>query len=77
MSAEQVCDILKRVHGIDSVVENHGVICLIDISKHNIMTIRSILKDLGYNKSWGIRPSSNKQVAPLVFDDDSHEKHVV
>lgn len=77
MSAEQVCDILKRVHGIDSVVENHGVICLIDISKDNVAHIRSILKELSYNKSWGIRPVDRAKVEPYVFDEDSHEKHAV
>ena len=77
MTADQVCDILKRVHGIDSVVENHGVFCLIDITKENIAKVKAILKGVGYDKSWGIRPSSNKNIPPLVQEEDSHEKHAI
>ena len=78
MSPDQACDILRRKHGIDAVVESHGVICLIDISKDNIHKIRDIMKGLGYNKSWGIRPKSNSNVAPVIFDqEDTREMHVL
>ncbi len=78
MSAEQARDILARKYGIDSVVESHGVICLLDLSEDNIMTVRSILQEIGYNKTWGIRPKARKDVKPLIFEqDDTREKHAV
>ena len=78
MSPDQACDILRRKHGIDAVVESHGVICRVDISNANVMQIRSILKEIGYNKSWGIRPKNNDKVDAYVFDqEDTREIHAV
>lgn len=77
MNAEEARNILAKRYGIDSVVESHGVICLIDLNETNIMNIRSILKEIGYNKTWGIRPKSSKDVEPIMVDEDTREKHVV
>ena len=77
MNAEEAREILARRYGIDSVVESHGVICLIDLSETNIMTVRSALKEIGYNKTWGIRPKSRKDVEPIMVDEDTREKHAV
>ena len=42
------------------------------------MQIRSILKEIGYNKSWGIRPKNNDKVDAYVFDqEDTREIHAV
>ena len=77
MNAEEARNILAKRYGIDSVVESHGVICLINLNETNVMTIRSILKEIGYNKTWGIRPKSRKDVEPIMFDEDPREKHAV
>ncbi len=77
MNAEEARNILAKRYGIDSVVESHGVICLIDLNETNVMTVRSILKEIGYNKTWGIRPKSSKDVEPIMVDEDTREKHVV
>lgn len=77
MNADEAREILARRYGIDSVVESHGVICLIDLNETNIMSIRSILKEIGYNKTWGIRPKSSKDVEPIMVDEDPREKHAV
>lgn len=77
MNAEEARNILAQRYGIDSVVESHGVICLIDLNDTTIMDIRSILKEIGYNKTWGVRPKSSKDVEPIMVDEDTREKHVV
>lgn len=77
MNAEEAREVLAQKYGIDSVVESHGVICLIDLNETNVMTVRSILKEIGYNKTWGIRPKSSKDVEPIILDEDTREKHVV
>ena len=76
MSGDQVREILKDRYDIDSVIEGHGVlICLMDISPDNILTLQTIFKELGYNKSWGIRPKESKQSDAIRFDEISREKH--
>ena len=76
MSGEQVREILKDRYDIDSVIEGHGVLmCLIDISADNILTLQTIFKELGYNKSWGLRPKGSKQSDAITFDEVSREKH--
>jgi len=77
LNAEEARNILAQKYGIDSVVESHGVICLIDLNETNVMNIRSILKEIGYNKTWGIRPKSSKDVEPIMVDEDPREKHAV
>lgn len=84
MTQETAAEILDRSYGIKSTVESGRLICLLDISQDNVYTVRSILKEIGYNKTWGIRPKREKLVGTIetvVLDEDAfdgpREKHVL
>lgn len=82
MGADQAAEILRNEYGIETIVETDGrLTCIMDISKQNIFSIRNKLKELGYVKSWGIRPKrtpSGNDLDPIVLDDpDSCEKHAI
>ena len=80
MTQEAAAEILGRNYGIKSTIESGRLICLLDISNENIYTVREILKEIGYNKTWGIRPKGRtEEKDSMIFDDFSgpREKHII